>query len=313
MRGWLRPLVPLYRAGQALENTWRGAPRRLRGKVISIGSLSAGGAGKTPVVILVANMLRDAGFAVDVLSRGYGRTGTAIERVDPSGSAVRFGDEPMLLARRLGAPVWVGADRYLAGLAAESSPGDVVHVLDDGFQHRRLHRDVDLVLLTRQDAEDRLLPAGNLREELGALERASIVVLREEEDHVLRPLLPPGKPVWVVRRSLRFDGEPPGSTMAFCALARPEGFLTMLTAAGLTLAGCMRFRDHHAYSMRDMTRLITEARQSGAKVFCTTEKDAVKLTGPMMRRLEQCGRVSVAKLQLDLVGGHIDDLLRLIQ
>ena len=115
MRGWLRPLVPVYRRGLAVKERMLGTPRRLRGRVVSVGSLSAGGAGKTPVVMLVVEMLRGAGFEVDVLSRGYGRSGTGVERVDAAGDAARFGDEPMLMAQRLGVAVWVGADRYCGG------------------------------------------------------------------------------------------------------------------------------------------------------------------------------------------------------
>ena len=120
-RLWLLPLVPVYGAvlaakGWLLERGWL-RRRRLERPVISVGSLSAGGAGKTPVVLLLAEVLGQAGFAVRVLSRGYGRASTAVERVDPAGEAARFGDEPMLLARRLGPPaeVWVGADRYAGG------------------------------------------------------------------------------------------------------------------------------------------------------------------------------------------------------
>jgi tetraacyldisaccharide 4'-kinase len=147
--------------------------------------------------MLVVEMLRAQGLVVDVLSRGYGRSGKGVERVEVAGSASRFGDEPMLMARRLGVPVWVGSDRYSAGLAADEAD---VHVLDDGFQHRKLARDLDVVLLTAQDVQDRLIPAGDLREPLSALGRADVVVLREEEAGALRSLVPAGKAVWGVRR-----------------------------------------------------------------------------------------------------------------
>ena len=126
-RGWAWPLVPLYAAGLALKGGMRATgmlkTRMLQWPVVSVGSLSAGGAGKTPVVIALAELLRERGWDVDVLSRGYGRAGKGVERVDPEadGAARRFGDEPVMMARRLGVPVWVGAERFAAGTAAEAS------------------------------------------------------------------------------------------------------------------------------------------------------------------------------------------------
>lgn len=276
--------------------------------MVSVGSLSAGGAGKTPVVMLVVEMLRSAGYAVDVLSRGYGRTGKGVARVDPEGPAEHFGDEPLLLARRLGVPVWVGADRYAAGLAAEAGPVELVHVLDDGFQHRRLARTADVVLLTCAELTDGLLPAGNLRESLQALERAHIIVLREEEAEELRLYVPVGKVVWVVRRRLAFDAQAPRRPVVFCGIARPEGFLTMLRQADVSAAENVRFADHHAYRMRDITRLLATARASRADGFVTTAKDGVKLTPTMRKRLEDIGPIVVAELRLDLVEGSLEDL-----
>ena len=132
-RPWAWPLVPLYAAGLAVKDGLRAClgpqalgvlrTRRLQWPVVSVGSLSAGGAGKTPVVIALAELLRECGWSVDVLSRGYGREGREVERVDPDAdqAARRFGDEPVLLARRMGVAVWVGADRFRAGTTAEAS------------------------------------------------------------------------------------------------------------------------------------------------------------------------------------------------
>ena len=134
------------------------ALRWLRWPVVSVGNLSVGGTGKTPFTIAVARMLMKAGVHVDVLSRGYGRKSTATERVDPQGTAELFGDEPLLIARKLRVPVIVGEDRYAAGQFAEQKFGPRLHLLDDGFQHRALARDFDIVLVTPEDARDRLLP-----------------------------------------------------------------------------------------------------------------------------------------------------------
>ena len=310
-RPWLRGLVPVYRAGMAAKDRLVRA-RKLAGKVVSVGSLSAGGAGKTPVVMLVVDMLRQEGFAVDVLSRGYRRTGLGVEMVDVDGDAGRFGDEPMLIARRMAVPVWVGADRVATGRAAEAALGggeSLVHVLDDGFQHRRLERDVDVVLLTREDVEDSLLPGGNLREEMLALRRADIVVLREDEAGSLRGLVPEGKPVWVIRRYLEFQGDPPERVVAFCGIARPEGFLRMLDETGVRRAGMVRFKDHHRYEKRDAVMLAGMARLSGADCFCTTEKDAVKLSRGFRAELAKVGPLCVAELGVELVAGTVEDVL----
>ena len=194
-RSWARPLTPIYRGVLRYKDWLRsvGWPRtrRLEWPVISVGSLSAGGAGKTPVVMALARMLREAGWTVDVLSRGYGRSGDGVERVwtGARDAARRFGDEPVLIATQTGVPVWVGADRYAAGRRAEAEAGEVrrgVHLLDDGFQHRRLARDVDVVLLTREDLEDALLPAGNLREDLAILTGSNALTVSDAPDFLDR-------------------------------------------------------------------------------------------------------------------------------
>ncbi len=151
--------------------------RSLQGPVISVGNLSTGGSGKTPFVILLGELLKARGVRFDVLSRGYGRATRGVLLVDPGGLPRDFGDEPLLIARRLQMPVVVGEDRYEAGRFAESRFGAQIHLLDDGFQHRGLCRDFDIVLVTPEDALDRLLPAGRLREPLRSLQRADAVVL----------------------------------------------------------------------------------------------------------------------------------------
>lgn len=339
-RGWAWPLVPLYAAGLALKNGLRQVgvlrTRMLAWPVVSVGSLSAGGAGKTPVVIALAELLRARGWAVDVLSRGYGRIGTGVERVDPEAAdaARRFGDEPVLLARRLGLPIWVGSDRFAAGVAAEQGgvdeqvepPNDQtrVHLLDDGFQHRRLSRTVDVVLVTEADLEDALLPAGNRRERLSALRRADVVVLRDEErarlEARVRALMSQSSVLWSVRREMRFPdsatepGEGAG-LVGFCAIARPEGFWTMLAKLGCEVVEKVEFGDHHAYVAADVERLVTVARGCGAVGFVMTEKDAVKISGAMLERLRSIGPVCVARLDAKFVDEddvmlYLEDRLR---
>lgn len=316
-RSALRPLLPAYSAVIAakewlLQRGWP-AQRRLSHPVISVGSLSAGGAGKTPIVLMLAELLGARGFEVRILTRGYGRSGWALERVDPDapeGGAARYGDEPLMMARRLPeAAVWVGADRFRAGALSQRSdqPGaKVVYLLDDGFQHRRLCRDVDVVLLTRQDLSDELLPAGNLREPLKAMRRAHVVVLRKDEGFAGG--LSGKAATWFVRRQLRFAGPLPSRAVAFCGLARPQGFFAMLNAAGVEVAAVSIFRDHHAYSAADIAGLVELAKQHEADGFVTTEKDAVKLSAEMRGRL---GVLAVPELRVELVDAEakIDELL----
>jgi tetraacyldisaccharide 4'-kinase len=185
-RRLLSPLIPLYHLALAFRGfrirSGLEPVRRLRFPVVSIGNLSTGGSGKTPLTIALAKALSRRGLRVDVLSRGYGRQSQLAARVSPDGTAEEFGDEPLLIAREAGVPVYVAPQRYSAGLLAEAdaqqSDGEnhqpIVHLLDDGFQHRQLYRDVDILLLNRQDWRDWLLPAGNLREPLGAVRRASV-------------------------------------------------------------------------------------------------------------------------------------------
>lgn len=332
-RKCLLPLVPLYAAALAKKNAnfdrGEAAPSRLAWPVVSVGGVSAGGAGKTPFTMMLAGMLMDREIGVDVLSRGYRRTGRDAERVDPAGSAARYGDEPLLIAQRTGAPVYVGAERYEAGLLAERDSSSEsgrfgrVHLLDAGFQHRRLARAVDIVLVTRRDLDDHLLPAGNLREPLSSLSRAQIVVLRDEEasvveERVLSALNGALPMIWKIRRSAslhpmtspqgaRRDAavesarKTPLHPLAFCGLARPEGFADSLQAAGCSVAGFDVFRDHHAYTLQDMERLVRRARAAGADGFVTTEKDAVKLTPAMLASLDTLGPVHVARLSVELM------------
>ena len=204
----MNPLCSLFGLGVRARNALydRGVARahKLRGPVVSIGNLSVGGSGKTPFVLLLGELLKSRGVKFDILSRGYGRRTRGVALVDPAGSARDFGDEPVLLARRLAVPIVVGEERYLAGVFAEKKFGAQLHLLDDGFQHRSLARDFDIVLLTPEDIRDRLLPAGRLREPLTSLRRADAVVLTSGASKDSPPLegTLDGKLVWRVRRGI---------------------------------------------------------------------------------------------------------------
>jgi len=294
--------------------------------VVSVGSLSAGGAGKTPVVIALAELLKQRGWHVDVLSRGYRRTGNGAELVDVSvgDPAMRFGDEPVLIAQRSGVPVWVGAERFEAGMLTEGSAASQqptnssvtphndkpnrVHLLDDGFQHRQLARALDIVLVTAADVEDALLPAGNLRESLSALRRADAVVLREDEYAQVSPqiamIIRRDVPVWKIQRQISFPDVvpvlfpdvPTYGHIVFAAVARPANFVRMLAAAGVHALEVVPFPDHYAYTVADMEKLVKASDLAIGHGFVTTEKDAVKLSPEMRARLEQVGPLVIARL-----------------
>ena len=263
-------------ARNALYNCGALPAKRLQGPVISVGNISVGGSGKTPFVILLGELLQKRGIAYDVLSRGYGRKTKGVAVVDPAGDAREYGDEPLLIARRLGVPVILGEARYAAGLESEKQFGPRLHILDDGFQHRALHRDFDIVLVTPDDARDRLLPAGRLREPLSSLKRADAVVLASGAAQENFPL--EEKIVWRVRRGILPERVPP-NPVAFCGIARPSNFFAQLDKAGIKPAVQAIFNDHHAYTETDIRDLLTLKSQNGAGGFVTTEKDAINLGG----------------------------------
>jgi tetraacyldisaccharide 4'-kinase len=240
-------------------------------------------------VIALGELLQQRGIEFDVLSRGYGRRSTEIAVVDPNGTPEQFGDEPLLIARKLRAPVIVGADRYQAGLLAEKRFSSKLHLLDDGFQHRRLHRDFDIVLLPAEDQRGSLLPTGRLREPLSALKRADAIVLPDPSEKPLH-----AKSVWRARRQVEIAAD--GRLIAFCGIARPRQFFDALQAAHQEIAGTLAFRDHHRYTQRDIDRLLDLKKQTGAPGFVTTEKDAINL-GTLSTQLQP---LRTALLRIDL-------------
>lgn len=321
MRRLLFPLTPLYAAAVAAKNTaydrgWLGA-QRLQRPVISVGNISVGGSGKTPLVIYLAELLAQSGLKADVLSRGYGRNTDATERVDPGGNAERFGDEPLLIAQSAQVPVYVGASRYAAGLLAEKEhhgPAKI-HLLDDGFQHRQLVRDVDIVVVHRSDFAETLLPAGRLREPLSALKRASILVLREEDAGLGSQLKRRGidMPIWWIKRSIRIP-QNTGRTLAFCGIARPDEFFHSLRANGIEPIATHAFRDHHRYSSADIQQLIQAAKMQTIDSFLTTEKDFVRLSQDQRDILSSAAPLRTVKLTVRLrdEAAVLDQLLALL-
>ena len=292
-----RTRLSLYRRG-TFQTT------KLDRPVISIGNITTGGTGKTPLVEWVARTVAAQGKKVCILTRGYGRKDPHLQVIVSDGygvlaSPTEAGDEPYLLATKLTgqAAVISSADRIAAGQEAIKDFGTEVFVLDDGFQHLRIARDLNIVCIdaTNPWGGGQLLPYGRLRESLDGLTRADCFVLTRC-DHVesvegLRAEiaeLAGGRPIFESRmRPLRLTSLKngpetialPGRVGAFCAVGNPSSFFESLTRLGYELGLERAFTDHHVYTQSDVDALHQLARQTGANALITTAKDAVKLKG----------------------------------
>ncbi|MEZ5286877.1 MAG: tetraacyldisaccharide 4'-kinase [Vicinamibacterales bacterium] len=283
--------------------------RHLARPVISVGNLSVGGTGKTPVVAALARWLLEHGERPAILSRGYRR------RLEPPGVVVvsdghrvratldTAGDEPLMLARAVpGAVVCVCADRHLAGVLAERALGTTVHLLDDGFQHVGLARDLDVLVTTPGEITGgRVLPAGRLRESPDAAARAHVLVLMggtagaaaaegwalgvPQACGAVRAI---GRPVRILagaadetETAVALEAGAP--VLAACGIGNPDRFVSDLRAAGWQIAGTMPFRDHHRFSPRDVAAMHAELGRTRAQAVLTTDKDAVRFeaAGPI--------------------------------
>ncbi len=304
------------------------ATRKLPCRVISVGNLTVGGTGKTPVVICLTEWLLAQGHRVGVLSRGYRRSSRSPQVLVSDGRSLlagpaEAGDEPYLIAKRCPkAIVAVGADRYALGRwVLKQHPIDCV-VLDDGFQHLALHRDVNLLLVDATDAEglQALFPAGRLREPLTAAARATaLLVTRADEgagaeeilwrirraggpaEKPIRVSFKPDKLIDVATGKLEEPGRFAGTAaVAFSGIARPVSFHSLLERLGLKLADIAVFPDHHEYRPADLEDLRRRARQSGAAMLITTEKDAGKVA-PLLRPDDRCWAV---RLRTEILEGQ---------
>ncbi len=309
-----RPFSPLYamlmRTRETLYRWGVFRQARLPAVVISVGNLTMGGTGKTPVVQYLARLLRKDGLHPAVISRGYGGATKEPVNIVSDGERVLLdaafvGDEPRFLAETLdGVPVLTGVVRKLPAATAVEMGADVL-LLDDGFQHLGVARDIDLVLFNADTlaGNSRVFPGGDLREPVKALLRCHAFLLTGVHDEnreragrfadLLRQRFS-GRPVFfstylpsgLVWRTV--DGkrhqEGPGrlagrKCFAFCGIARPESFRDMLLSMDLELTGFVGLPDHHRYTGADVDRLRREAREKGSELLVTTEKDLVKLEG----------------------------------
>ncbi|HLW79079.1 MAG TPA: tetraacyldisaccharide 4'-kinase [Terriglobia bacterium] len=301
----LWPLAACFGWGVALRAAayrrgWL-ATRRLGRPVVSVGNLSVGGTGKTPLVEWLARTLAGRGLKPGILTRGYGRRrGDALIAIAPGAGRApdprAVGDEPAWLARTLAdVPIVVGADRYRAGRMAEDRFHVGVHLLDDGFQHLGLERQADIVALdATQNLEDQaLLPAGRLREPMSALARAHFIVLTRTELADPAPLearvrqINPRAGIFRSRTKLcrlvdaqTGEAHAPGAwrgqpVHACCGIGNPQAFAGDLASWGLQVTGRSVFGDHHVYGAAEIEGLGARAREAGARALVVTEKDAI--------------------------------------
>jgi tetraacyldisaccharide 4'-kinase len=291
-REWLAPLGAAFGAAGALRTRLyaRGVLRRqsLAGPVISVGNLAVGGRGKTPLAARIAGLLLDSGQRVAILSRGYGGNASAPLLVS-DGTAVlagadAAGDEPVMLARSLpGVIVAVATRRVEAGRLVEARYGPCVFVLDDGFQHLGLARDLDLVAIDAEDLAGRPMPAGVLRERPEALARADLVLLSARNGSPLPPGLDASRTLRWHRRSLGFFSPEglarpmPSRAFVIAAIAAPERLIADLSGLGCRVVGQALFRDHHRFTADELESAAAAARAAGSDAVVTTEKDAVRL------------------------------------
>lgn len=296
----MRLLATLYARGASWRRSWYArhpeARRRLARPVISVGNLAVGGSGKTPVVAALASWLLSEGERPSILSRGYARKrgvdGIVVvsdrERVlEP---VARSGDEPQMLARALpGVPVLAGSDRFVAGRIAEHRFDCTVHLLDDGFQHFALHRDVDLLLVSAGDLSDSVLPAGRLREPLDAAKAADAILVTGSDAgpadlaarlgvrHAFEVIVAYGAPRFLEPFGTLVSPTAGRRALAVAGIARPARFFDAARAQGWEIVQELAFRDHHWFSESDLKRMLSTARAANAGVILTTEKDAMRL------------------------------------
>ena len=311
----------LFAVAVRARNLWYDRPRNVRRApvpVISVGNLTVGGTGKTPLVAWIAARVQAAGVVPAVVSRGYGGTAGTGPLVVSTGEGPRVnaracGDEPHLLARSLKGVIVVVGSKRIEGARAAAAAGAGAVVLDDGFQHRRLARDLDIVLLDARApfADRRLLPWGSLRESPGALARAQLVVLTRvpEGDAATRSIeavRSTGYSGPIVRAGHRASGftdvhgtarTAPPRALAFCGIADPGLFRESLTAAGVTIAGFHAFRDHQPYTVAGWDLLVAEAKALGVPLV-TTDKDLSRLQAAAGAALT---RAEVAVLRIEAV------------
>ena len=305
-----RPAMPWFAAAWALARMWRWGARRRQSRhyarrrkldapVISVGNLVMGGTGKTPCVLRMAELLRAQGFKPGILTRGYGRNSPVDHMAAAAGATLRpeeTGDEPQIFLHSGVAPVGIGVDRFESGRMLRQQFGCDVLLLDDGFQHVKLARTVDLVLIDALNpfGGGEVFPMGRLREPVEGVARADAILITRCEASDLAPVIErevrqwnPRAPVfrasvgaegWVEHRSGRQADKLPFRRVGmFCGLGNPRSFRCTLEALGVEVVDSVEYDDHHRYRPRELRHIAAQFREHGAEAAVTTEKDAINL------------------------------------
>ena len=330
--GWfLMPAGWLYGLAASLRRRWYESGNRqiaLPVPVLSVGNIEVGGTGKTPVTIWLANRITGMGYKVSVVARNFGRRAVPCRvRLDSDDVRKNFTDEVLLLAESLlgRSSVYAGRSKTEAAIKACRGERPDMIIVDDGFQHLKLHRDIELLVLDFKSpfGQGGILPAGTLREFPSVISRA---------DHIWINRIPSGMSAeWIKRRLIDYNwkapvqfsrvmhtgvrlvgggslGALPGNTLlAFCGIGKPESFRNSLEEVGIRLEGLEAFPDHHVYTADDIKHLRRTMERTGASGLITTAKDAVKLYG-----LPDTGDIMVQTMNLD-VKGSVPELMKDIE
>lgn len=327
---FLRFLSLLYLTGYLIRKSLYGLglikPKKLSAKVISVGNITVGGSGKTPFVLYLARKLQDKEINFAILTRGYKRLSKDTREMKKNDSPdikwEQVGDEPYLLSNHLPAiPVIVNRDRFHSGKIAQDKYKADFLLLDDGFQHWGLKRDLDIVMIDSSiDLEkEKLLPSGRLREPLSSLKRANLFILtrvdQSEYKDKVKNLLQrynPQAPIvesilqissvqnWKNKTEIDLSRLQGKKALAFCGIGNPFSFERTLKSSGLEILNAFFFLDHYIYTRKDLLSLQTEARKSGVSYLITTEKDSIRLpdTGELTIPL------LVVKVELKIISGE---------
>ncbi len=300
--------------------------KKLRAKVISVGNITLGGSGKTPFVLYLAKKLKERRKNFAILSRGYGRKKKATEELKRSESPdikwEEVGDEPFLLSSHLPEiPVLIDKDRYSSGKIALNKYKAGILILDDGFQHWRLKKDIDILMVdSTQDLDKEMLfPAGRLREPLSALKKAGIFILSRTDQSpnierlktalrihnrqapIVESILEVTSVIdWRDKTEIELVSLKGKRGMAFCGIGNPCSFEKTLKSAGLEILNAFYFLDHYIYTRKDLLALDEEGKEIGADFLITTEKDSIRLPDAQGLSLP----LLVLKVELKVISGE---------
>ncbi len=323
-----RPFSPIYSLFMHLRRSAYSngllKAKKLEGFTISVGNITLGGTGKSPLVAEIARFFSKKGEKIAILSRGYGgRAGKGPILVNKHGKIITSykicGDEPYMLAQKLkDIPIIVGSDRYKCGVFAKNRFGTTIFILDDGFQHIKIKRDLDIVLVSAPSISfnEKVFPGGTLREDFSALTSASLMVITKINEVSIQKVeiikkqlkkLSGEKPIFlssyntelvhfpIKNRSKRLK-DIKDKVFAFCGLAEPNSFYNLLKQNDIKISGMMNFKDHYSYKDHDLKKIYKSAKKSGAKYILTTEKDIVKIKPSKWKGLDPFGNLGTLVL-----------------